>query len=144
MAIRLINCQCCNIAIGDASMSYAGVEFFADNELACGNNTVWLGLLWSNKHGVVLAGQGGGQVNNNTFIAGRIAVSSSIHTMGRYAIRIYTKDAGEPGAYTSHNNNRFINTSIEIGSSSEYGALPILVEHGDSNHFTGVRSLRAA
>ena len=95
-------------------------------------NTIRLGAIIDNQTGVILRStMTGSSPNQNTFIGGRIGIWSGDAQKFVRGIAFEAED----GAYTSHNNNQFLNVSIEIGRNP--GSLPLDLQCGYYNRFSG-------
>lgn len=161
IGIKLLNCYQCDINVVRASLNTIGVQCIGVGTSAGGNgfsyNTIRLGKIMDNQYAIDCAGKSYysagppivfyvGFCNQNTFIGGRVGVSSSYQTgKSRYGVRIYTKDYDSQNPthlYNTHNNNRFINTSFELTLPQGQGleALPVLIQQGWYNHFVGCRN----
>ena len=160
IGIKLVNCLQCDINIVRANANTIGLQCIGVGTSVGGNgfmwNTIRLGKIMDNHHAIDCTGTSTwvtspeaklniGCCNQNTFIGGRLGVSSTYQTgRSRYGVIIYAKDYDyqHPGlSYNTHNNNRFINTSFELsppGGVAE--TLPVYIKQGWYNHFEGVRN----
>lgn len=108
-------------------------------------NQIHLGYFVDNQVQLDLTNQSKGEVrgwcNENLFLNGRLSCfKSTTQTKGmeRTGIRITSID----GTYTANNNNYFLKPSIELlaAEAGEQDTIPILIEHGQYNHFESIRN----
>jgi hypothetical protein len=105
-------------------------------------NRIFLGRLLNNKIGLRLSNVNGGAacINENLFIGGSFAVSSSSHLdKDRVGVEITSDD----GQYINNNNNVFFKPSFEIyGTATDSGieGVPMKIVHGSRNSVLRARS----
>ena len=137
VGIKLINCNQCDINIVSVTGFTIGAQCIGDAQ-GWAYNTAFIGILYRNKIALDLTNKSVGWCNENLFLGGRFAQSSSNHpTLDRYGVRITSQD----GTYLNNNNNVFIKPSFELAAFATSGeAVPILIEHGSYNTLFKIRN----
>lgn len=118
-----------------------GAQCYANGSAGFCYNEVHLGYFVDNQIQLDLTTETKGWCNENLFFNGRLSCfNSTTQTKGkgRTGIRITSVD----GSYTANNNNYFLKPSIELlaANAGEQDTIPILIEHGQYNHFESVRN----
>lgn len=135
IGIHFRNLSTCDVSVRSAMGFAAGLMCEAGGITKARSwmyNTIRLGAVIDNQTGVILRStMAGSSPNQNTFIGGRIGVWTG---NSQKFVRGVAFEA-EEGAYTSHNNNQFINLSIEIGRNTN--SLPLDLHCGNYNRFSG-------
>ena len=138
VGIRLVNVNTSDIHIVESRGFTIGVQYLADGQCLCYNQTK-VQLLLNNQIGIDITQQHGGAPNGNTFWGGRFTHNTGVGSgLSRYGVRVTSLD----GTYTSANENRFYGPSFELGKTSAgvADAVPVLMIHGQNNLVSAARS----
>ncbi|MCP3025421.1 hypothetical protein [Halobacillus sp. A5] len=139
VGVRIINSNACDINIAEARGFTIGAQLIgSDGGFAY--SEIHLGDIQDNKFGLDCTNEGSeglGWFNENVIVGGRFWCSSSANTsLSRYGVRITSNDEN----YTNNNSNFFLKPSFELREPDDGEAIPLLIEHGNSNTFENCRN----